>query len=223
MIMTKKEKTADAVRILHGRYVKGDPERKASVESQRVNAEVARLIYDLRKEAGLSQQELAELIGTTQSVISRLEDADYNGHSLTMLNRIAKSLNQRLMVTMTAADPAIGTLLYAFHSVLHGLRRARGLTIDDLATRIDVDADELRALERGLQTRPQPRTIFKLSQFYGVSNQRMLELAGAVREVPDEVRQQASRFAAKSDSFAKLSQEERRMLDEFVKFLKSDG
>ena len=96
--MAKKEKTTDAVRILHGRYVKEDPERKASVESERGNAEVARLIYDLRKEAGLSQQELANLVGTTQSVISRLEDADYNGHSLTMLNLIAEAIKQRLTV-----------------------------------------------------------------------------------------------------------------------------
>jgi len=100
--MAKKEKTTDAVRILHGRYVKGDPERKASVESERVNAEVARLIYDRRTEAGLSQQELADRVGTTQSVISRLEDADYDGHSLTMLTRIAEALKQKLTVVMTA-------------------------------------------------------------------------------------------------------------------------
>jgi len=100
--MAKKEKTTDAVRILHGRYVKGDPERKASVESERVNAEVARLLYDRRTEAGLSQQELADRVGTTQSVISRLEDADYDGHSLTMLTRIAEALKQKLTVVMTA-------------------------------------------------------------------------------------------------------------------------
>ena len=105
-----KEKSTDAVRILHGRYVKGDPERKASVDSERVNAEVARLIYDLRKGAGLSQQELAERVGTTQSVISRLEDADYDGHSLTMLTRIAEALNQKLTVVMTAKDPETGAL-----------------------------------------------------------------------------------------------------------------
>ncbi len=103
--MAKKEKTSDAVKILHGRYVKDDPERKASLEAERVNAEVAQLIYERRKEVGLTQGELADLVGTTQSVISRLEDADYNGHSLSMLNRIARALNQKLTVVMTAADP----------------------------------------------------------------------------------------------------------------------
>jgi hypothetical protein len=42
------------------------------------------------------------MIGTTQSVISRLEDADYRGHSLRMLARIAAALNQRLTVSMAA-------------------------------------------------------------------------------------------------------------------------
>lgn len=219
---TRKENT-NAVSILHRRYVKEDPERKASLREERVNAEVARLIHDFRSQAGLSQKELAELIGTTQSVISRLEDADYNGHSLTMLNRIATALNQRLIVTMTAAEPESGTLQFVFHVVIRGLRRGKGLGIEDLARRIDVDPEELRALERGSYARPQPRTLYKLSQFFDVSPQRLMQLAGAVREVPDDVREQASRFAACSESFAKLSSEERKLLDEFVTFLKTEA
>jgi predicted transcriptional regulator len=50
----------------------------------------------------LTQAQLAELIGTTQSVISRLEDADYDGHSPTMLSRIVSALNQKLTVVMSA-------------------------------------------------------------------------------------------------------------------------
>jgi len=103
--MARKEKTSSAVEILHGRYVKDDPERKASLLAERINAEVAQLIHDLRKKAGLTQAELADLVGTTQSVISRLEDTDYDGHSLSMLGRIARALNQKLTVVMTAEAP----------------------------------------------------------------------------------------------------------------------
>jgi len=99
--MVKKQQTTNAVKILHDRYVKDDAERKASVQAERVNAEVARLIHDLRKEAELSQRELAELVGTTQSVISRLEDADYEGHSLSMLNRIAEALKKELTIVIS--------------------------------------------------------------------------------------------------------------------------
>jgi len=74
------------------------PELKRLTEEARVNAAVAQLIYDARHKAGLSQAELAERIGTKQTVISRLEDADYDGHSLTMLQRIAAALGKTITI-----------------------------------------------------------------------------------------------------------------------------
>lgn len=64
--------------------------------------EVSRLIRRLRGEAGLTQAELAERVGTTQSVISRLESDDYEGHSLSMLYRIGAALNRRIAVAAVA-------------------------------------------------------------------------------------------------------------------------
>ncbi len=101
--MGKNKKETDAVKILHDRYVGDDTRRQASLKEERVNAEVAATIYDLRRKTGLTQKQLADLIGTTQSVISRLEDADYDGHSLSMLSRIAKALNKRLSVQFLSA------------------------------------------------------------------------------------------------------------------------
>jgi len=98
--MAKKIKTADAGKILKDRYIGDDSRRKESLQEERVHAQVARSIYELRQEAGLSQKQLADMIGTTQSVISRLEDADYEGHSLSMLNRIAEALDKRLTIQM---------------------------------------------------------------------------------------------------------------------------
>jgi ribosome-binding protein aMBF1 (putative translation factor) len=68
------------------------------VEQERANLDVAREIYELRVKAKLSQAELARRVGTTQSVISRLEDADYDGHSLAMLRRIASALEKRVEI-----------------------------------------------------------------------------------------------------------------------------
>ncbi len=109
--MNKTRKTSNAVRILHRRYVGEDVQRKASLEQERVNAEVARTIYELREQSGLSQKELAERVDTTQSVISRLEDADYEGHSLSMLNRIAKALNQQVQVVMRPKERNLQTVM----------------------------------------------------------------------------------------------------------------
>lgn len=221
--MAKKEKTQDAVSILHGRYVKDDPERKAALQEERVNAEVARLIHDMRTSAGLSQQQLADLISTTQSVISRLEDADYEGRSLSMLERIAHALNQKLTVVMTAREPEVQEVREAFHRVVQMLRRSQGLTIDSLAEKTGIDRTELAALERNPAYRPSPLTLHRLSQFFGVPDRKLAVLAGAIRDVPAELREQAARFAAQSDSFSKLTKEEQLALDDFVTFLRSDA
>ncbi len=88
-----------SVKYLYERYIEGNPELEALYEEERTNAEIAMRVYGLRKEAGLTQKELADLIGTDQAVISRLEDVDYQGHSLTMLRRIAAALGKRVQLT----------------------------------------------------------------------------------------------------------------------------
>ena len=88
----------DALDYAYDRYVKDDPEAKEAFEEHLVNAEIARKIYDLRSKAGLSQRELAKRVGTTASVICQLEDADYEGHSLSMLKRIAGALGKRVEI-----------------------------------------------------------------------------------------------------------------------------
>jgi len=92
--MTKKT-TTDALKILA--HIAGkDPQRQQNFEEEVANREVAFKIFQLRRSSGLSQAELARRVGTTQSVISRLEDANYEGHSLAMLNRIAAAVERRV-------------------------------------------------------------------------------------------------------------------------------
>ena len=90
--------TSDAVEVLHRRFYEGKPGRLKNLEEARANEEIARKIYELRTVAGLTQTQLAKLIGTTASVICRLEDADYEGHSLAMLRRIGAALNQQVEI-----------------------------------------------------------------------------------------------------------------------------
>ena len=90
--------TSEAVEILHRRFYAGKPGRLKGLEEGRANEEIARRIYELRTAAGLTQGHLAKLIGTTASVICRLEDADYEGHSLAMLRRIGGALHQRVEI-----------------------------------------------------------------------------------------------------------------------------
>jgi DNA-binding XRE family transcriptional regulator len=94
----KRKATTDAVEILQRRFYEGDPARLKSLAECRANDEIARKIQLLRTKAGLTQAQLARLVGTTASVICRLEDADYEGHSVAMLRRIAAALDRRVEI-----------------------------------------------------------------------------------------------------------------------------
>lgn len=98
--------TTDAVEVIHRRYFEGKPEMEALLEVERANADVARRVHDLRTAAGLTQAQLARRVGTSPSVISRLEDADYEGHSLSMLRRIAAAVGKRVEIRFVAMPTA---------------------------------------------------------------------------------------------------------------------
>jgi len=91
------KKLRSAIQIID-RMIGEDKDLKRLVAEASVNAQVAQLIYDARTKAGLTQTALARLVGTSQPVIARLENAEYPGHSLTMLQRIAEVLEQRVEV-----------------------------------------------------------------------------------------------------------------------------
>lgn len=67
---------------------------------------LGQLIYDLRTKAGLSQRELAERMGTTQSVISRLEEGGGARNRIDTLARVATALDRHLVVSFPTTVPA---------------------------------------------------------------------------------------------------------------------
>ncbi len=60
--MPKKKLHSTASRFLYDRYIAGDPKREQDYEEVVVNAEIARKIFELRTKAGLTQQELANML-----------------------------------------------------------------------------------------------------------------------------------------------------------------
>jgi len=92
-----KNRTSDGLAILN--FMAGDdPKMHELIMEESENLRIAKQIFELRTAAGLSQVQLARKTATTKSVISRLEDADYAGHSLALLQRIATVLNNRIEV-----------------------------------------------------------------------------------------------------------------------------
>jgi len=94
----------DALDQLIHEFVAKDPQHQSMLDEEIVNVEAAQLVYNLRQSAGLTQRELAKKVGTTASVICRMEQADYEG-SLPMLRRIAAALNRRLELRAVPIRP----------------------------------------------------------------------------------------------------------------------
>jgi ribosome-binding protein aMBF1 (putative translation factor) len=100
--MAKKIKSK-ALQFAYDRYVGEDRALAAAFEEELLTADIASQIYNLRKRAGLSQRQLAAKVGTTASVICRLEDSDYDGHSVSMLKRIAAALGRQVKIGLVPA------------------------------------------------------------------------------------------------------------------------
>ena len=77
-----------------------DPDFRQRFEAADRALDVALRLADLRRQCGLTQAQVAEILGTKQQNISRLENPAYRGHSLSMLSRYARALGGELMVTV---------------------------------------------------------------------------------------------------------------------------
>jgi DNA-binding protein HU-beta len=107
--MHEKKLSSDAYQWAYDRYIKGDPEMEKYFEELGVKAEIARQLYNLRDQAGLTQQQLADLAWTSASVIDDIEEADYEGDFLGMASRIANALHRRLEVRLVPVEATEST------------------------------------------------------------------------------------------------------------------
>lgn len=104
--MAEKRVSSDAFALIYHRYIKDDPARVASFQEELTKAQLASEIYQLRDQAGLSREQLAELVGTSPSVIEDIEEADYEGDFLAMASRMATALHRRVEVHLVPVDRA---------------------------------------------------------------------------------------------------------------------
>lgn len=81
-----------------------DPDFAARFERAGEAWDVALQIAALREKAGLSQKDLARKLHTSQQNISRLESPSYEGHSLSMLRRVADVLGATIHVTFAPKE-----------------------------------------------------------------------------------------------------------------------
>ena len=80
-----------------------DPEFKTHYQGERQALKLAMKIAELRNQKGLSQQELAKLMGTSQQAISRIESGEYEGFTLKTLEKIAEATGMRVKIEFVPA------------------------------------------------------------------------------------------------------------------------
>ena len=86
--------------VQHRKQLVKDPNVKKELEKNELEYQIARALIKARLEKGLTQKELADLVKTRQSVISRVENAN-TVPSLSLLKRFAKALDTSLVVNFT--------------------------------------------------------------------------------------------------------------------------
>ncbi|MCE5262514.1 MAG: helix-turn-helix transcriptional regulator [Deltaproteobacteria bacterium] len=81
-----------------------DPEFTTHFQEERQALKLALKIAELRNQKGLSQKELARLMGTSQQAISRIESGEYEGFTLKTLEKIAEATGMRVKIEFIAAS-----------------------------------------------------------------------------------------------------------------------
>ena len=80
-----------------------DPEFKAHYQEERQALKLAMKIAKLREKKGLSQQQMAKLMGTSQQAVSRIESGEYEGFTLKTLEKIAEATGTKVKIEFVAA------------------------------------------------------------------------------------------------------------------------
>ena len=119
----------------------------------------------------------------------------------------------------SAAQTQGDNILLVFGRLINLWRRKKGLRIDELADKARIDIAELIAIEQDIHYTPEPRTVYQLAKILGLPGDRMLQLSGNTIVRDQTLGEEAIRFAARSESVEKLTKDEQRALEEFVKFL----
>jgi len=96
-----KRKKDDLDRLTE-KLLKQDPSFQEELDRADQAWDIAFQIHDLREKAKMTQKQLAELVGTKQSNIARIENADYTGYTLKTLEKVTKALHAKLEIKIVS-------------------------------------------------------------------------------------------------------------------------
>ena len=103
------------------------------------------------------------------------------------------------------------------------MRRDQGLSIEALANKADIEIGELLSLENNAAHLPDVRTLYQLSEVFGVSQEKLMGLSGLTHTNDDDYVEEAVRYAAKSASVEVLSEDEHAILNGLISVLSENA
>ena len=109
--------------------------------------------------------------------------------------------------------------IIAFGRFVNLMRRHRGLSLEKLADNSDADMTDLVEIESDPHHRPEPRTVYRLANYFDVPHSGLLQMAGLATPKDATLFNEAVRFAARSEPTAALTPEEGAALESFVAVL----
>jgi len=118
-----------------------------------------------------------------------------------------------------AREETVTVLHKGLNSLLIMLRRRDNLDEAELALKANVDESEIRRIEFDSSYLPSPRTIYNLEKAFSLPSGVLAKLSGAIVHHSPAMQERVMEFAANAKSIGKLSNEEKQLLNAFVKFL----
>ncbi|UOF02884.1 helix-turn-helix domain-containing protein [Bdellovibrio reynosensis] len=102
------------------------------------------------------------------------------------------------------------------------LRRKKGISQEELAALARINLSDVRNIETDDYFTPSPRTVYQLEQFFELEPRSLVLMSGTVSKHSSGFTDQIVKFAAHSKEIGKLSSEEKKLLNDFVKFLSNE-
>jgi transcriptional regulator with XRE-family HTH domain len=157
-----------------------------------------------------------------ESLTAAIQDA---GIDLMDLARTGRDVAERALARAAEESTSMqaNDLHEALGALLQLLRRRDKLSYEQLAQRARVDAEEIKSIENDPSYVARPRTIYQLEHFFKLPKRSLAKLAGMTRHQLSDFREEVLSFAAHSKSMHKLTRDEARILNAFVKFLSKDA
>ncbi|MET1113232.1 MAG: helix-turn-helix transcriptional regulator [Allosphingosinicella sp.] len=151
-----------------------------------------------------------------QKIMNDPDLSEEAGFPTSALEGIGMFIPQELAA---ANDDESIRLKKAFGTLVRQLRRREKLTVECLASKARVAEEEIREIEHDPHHKPRPRTVHQLASVFQLPERALMKLSGATITRDTGFREEAYRFAAKSDDMAQLNTAERRALNDYISFL----